>query len=177
MAFKPSRIKKHQTGFGEVKLNLTSMMDMFTIILVFLLKVYSTHGQLIQPSAYLTLPKSTVDKPPEVALDLTVTYDEVTASDGTKSYEGWIAVNEKPVERIDRVIKREDLIIPRLQRELLKYAKKAKKMERLYGTPFTGKITIQGDRKIPYRLLVKVMATCGRSEYPNMRLVVYREGE
>ena len=37
MAFIPSRIKKHDTNPGKVRLNLTSMMDMFTIILVFLL--------------------------------------------------------------------------------------------------------------------------------------------
>ena len=40
MAFIPSRRKRHQTGSGQIKLPLTSMMDMFTILLVFLLKTF-----------------------------------------------------------------------------------------------------------------------------------------
>jgi biopolymer transport protein ExbD len=50
-------------------------------------------------------------------------------------------------------------------------------MQEQYGIPFSGKVTIQADKTIKYRELVKVMATCGASEYPNMRLVVYRRDE
>lgn len=164
MAFIPSRIKKHNTNVGEAKLQLTSMMDMFTIILVFLLKTYSTEGSLIQPSEYLTLPKSSVESPAEVALDVVVSKE-------------WIMVNHEPIERIPEVLRSNDLLIPALQAKLVAYAREAKRMQELYGTKFSGKVTIQGDRDIPYRLLVKVMATCGRSEYPNMRLVVYRKGD
>ena len=161
MAYIPSRIKKHDTNPGKVKLNLTSMMDMFTIILVFLLKTYSTEGMLIQPSEYLTLPKSTIKKSPEVALDLVVSKE-------------WIMVNHEPVIQVNDVINYSSFIIKPLQEKLNVYAREAKKMEELYGTKFSGKVTIQGDESIPYKLLVKVMATCGKSEYPNMRLVVYR---
>ena len=164
MAFIPSRIKKHDTNPGKVKLNLTSMMDMFTIILVFLLKTYSTEGMLIQPSEYLTLPKSTVEKSPEVALDLVVSKE-------------WIMVNHEPVIPVKEVISQREFIIQPLSEKLHVYAREAKRMEELYGTKFSGKVTIQGDESIPYKLLVKVMATCGKSEYPNMRLVVYRRGD
>ena len=70
-----------------------------------------------------------------------------------------------------------DVNIKSLQEKLHVYSREAKRMEELYGTKFSGKVTIQGDKAVPYKLLVKVMATCGRSEYPNMRLVVYRQGE
>ena len=75
MAFIPSHRKRHKTGSGQIRLQLTSMMDMFTILLVFLLKTYSTHGQLINPSQDLTLPTSNVLNPPEVGLDVTVSSD------------------------------------------------------------------------------------------------------
>ena len=71
MAFIPSHKKRHQDEPGEARLQLTSMMDMFVIILVFLLKTYSTHGQLINPSQDLTLPSSQVRHPPELGLDVT----------------------------------------------------------------------------------------------------------
>jgi biopolymer transport protein ExbD len=162
MAFIPSRRKKHDTNPGKIRLNLTSMMDMFTIILVFLLKNFSTEGMLIQPSEYLTLPTSTVEKSPEVALDLVISKE-------------WVMVNHEPVEKVSDIIASEKLVIKNLQEKLLVYAREAKRMEELYGTKFSGKVTIQGDREIPYKLLVKVMATCGKADYPNMRLVVYKK--
>lgn len=162
MAFKPSKIKKHNTDPGKVKLNLTSMMDMFTIILVFLLKTFSTEGMLIQPSEYLTLPISTVEKSPEVALDIIVSKE-------------WIMVHNEPIVRVADVIDFKGFIIKPLHDKLYVYAREAKRMEELYGTKFSGKVTIQGDKSIPYKLLVKVMATCGKSDYPNMRLVVYKK--
>ncbi len=164
MAFIPSRRKKHDTDPGKVRLNLTSMMDMFTIILVFLLKTYSTEGMLIHPSDLLTLPSSTIEKSPEVALDLIVSKQS-------------IVVNHEEVEKVSNIINQEGLIIPNLLNTLKIYSREAKRMEELYGTKFSGKVTIQADKEIPYKLLVKIMATCGRADYPNMRFVVYkREG-
>jgi len=162
MAFIPSRAKRHATDSGDVKLNLNSMMDMFTIILLFLLKVYSTDGQLVQPSDYLTLPKSTVEKVPEVALDLSISKE-------------WVVINDKPVVKVADLLNSDQIIIPELQQELMNYAIEAEKMQERIGMPFSGSIAIQGDKNIPYKVLVKVMATCGKSKYPNMRLFVYQK--
>jgi len=161
MAYIPSRRKKHDTT-TRLKLNLTSMMDMFTIILVFLLKTYSTEGQLLQPSESLSLPKSTIQTPPETALDLIVSKEQ-------------ILVNDKPVVDMNMVRSQEAFIITPLQEELQHHSTQARKMEEQFGVPFSGKVTIQGDRSIAYKDLVKVMATCGSSDYPNMRLVVYQK--
>ena len=161
MAFIPSRAKRHATDSGDVKLNLNSMMDMFTIILLFLLKVYSTDGQMVQPSDYLTLPKSSVEKVPEVALDLSISKE-------------WVVINDKPVVQVSNLLSSDEIIIPELQQELLIYANEAEKMQERYGQTFSGSITIQGDKEIPYKVLVKVMATCGKSKYPNMKLFVYQ---
>jgi biopolymer transport protein ExbD len=161
MAYIPSRRKRHDTFVKNAKLNLTSMMDMFTIILVFLLKTYTSEGQLIQPSDTLELPKSTIQTQQETALDLVVSRDE-------------IMVNNAPIIAMDAVRKQKGFVIKPLHNELMYHAKEAKKMEKQLGTKFSGKIVIQGDKSIPYKDLVKVMATCGMSEYPNMRLVVYQ---
>ena len=162
MAYIPSHKKRHNTAPKEARLQLTSMMDMFVIILVFLLKTFSTQGQLINPSQDLTLPTSAIQHPPELGLDITVSSD-------------WILVNDKPVEKTGSLESLDGFILPGLQQEMLKYAKEAEKMELKYGAKFSGKVTIQGDKNLPYRDLLKVMATCGQSKYPNMRLVVYTE--
>ncbi|MCK5147092.1 biopolymer transporter ExbD [bacterium] len=161
MAFIPSHRKKHRHEKREVRLQLTSMMDMFTIILVFLLKTYSTQGQLVNPSNDLTLPSSRIQTIPEMGLDVTVSND-------------WILVNNKPVVRTAAVLASEDYLIGSVQQEMLKYANEAEKMESQYGAVFSGKVTIQGDKNIPYRLLMRVMYTCGQAKHPNMRLVVYK---
>ena len=164
MSYIPSQRKRYTKRPGEVRLQLTSMMDMFTILLVFLLKTYSTQGQLINPSQDLTLPSSAVQQPPELGLDVTVSGD-------------WILVNGKPVEQTRNLLSLPGFVIPSLQEELLKYSTEAEKMEALYGAKFSGKVTIQGDKYLPYNQLIKVMATCGQSNFPNMRLVVYRQEE
>ena len=162
MAFIPSHKKKHDTRSGKAQLQLTSMMDMFTIILVFLLKTYSTHGQLINPSQDLTLPKSVIQASPETGLDVTVSTD-------------WIMVNDKPIIQTQALGSVDGYLIEPVHQELLRYAREAQKMEELYGARFSGKVTIQGDKDIPYQMLIKVMYTCGQSSYPNMRLVVYKK--
>jgi len=157
-----SHRKKHRTGQKEAKLQLTSMMDMFTIILVFLLKTYSTHGQLVNPSQDLTLPSSTVQQAPEMGLDVVVSND-------------WIMVNDKPVEQVAVVLEQDGYIITALKTVLDRYASEAVKMEEQYGARFSGKVTIQGNKDLPYKLLIRVMYTCGQSNYPNTRLVVYKK--
>ena len=138
------------------------MMDMFTIILVFLLKTYATEGQLIQPTESLTLPKSTIQTAPQTALDLVVSKET-------------IMLNDKPIVDLASVKKEKGYIIQSLRDELLFHARQAKKMEVQYGVPFSGKVSIQGDKDMEYKDLIKVMATCGASEYPNMRLIVYQK--
>jgi biopolymer transport protein ExbD len=89
----------------------------------------------------------------------------------------WVMVNRDPIEKVSNILAQESLIIKSLQEKLAVYSREAKRMEETFGTKFSGKVTIQGDKNISYRLLVKVMATCGRSDYPNMRLVVYKKAE
>ena len=117
---------------------------------------------MINPSQDLTLPISITQHPPELGLDVTVSQE-------------YILVNGREIESTQNIAAERIFIIPRLREELLLYAREAEKMQEVYGVPFSGKVTIQGDRRLSYQLLMKVMATCGQSKYPNMRLVVYQE--
>ncbi|MCK5350984.1 biopolymer transporter ExbD, partial [bacterium] len=46
-------------------LNITSMLDMFTILIIFLLKSYSAEGIILTIPADLHLPQSTTQSAPE----------------------------------------------------------------------------------------------------------------
>ena len=62
-------MKKPRRGTVTDELNITSMMDMFTIILVFLLKSYSTEDSSVASSGDLELPISTTMVKPKLAVN------------------------------------------------------------------------------------------------------------
>ena len=69
--------KKSRRPGEEGGLTITSMMDMMTIILVFLLKSYSTEDISVKPSDDLEVPLSSAMKPPRLAVNLIVTRSQV----------------------------------------------------------------------------------------------------
>jgi biopolymer transport protein ExbD len=62
----------------DTELNITSLMDIMTIILVFLLKSYSTEDIQIAPSENLLLPVSSADRPPELAVNTVISKIAIT---------------------------------------------------------------------------------------------------
>ena len=166
-----SRSRLHRRGNkvrtdDEVKLNITPMMDIFTIILVFLLKMYSAQGQLVTPAKGLTLPTSTINNATHEALSVKILEDKLLLEN--------VVILEK--ESFLKVLKdnSENLIIP-LHKALSRYAGEAKKSSEMFGRRFSGEISIHGDSKVPFAFLKKVMYTCGEAGYPAMKLLVYRD--
>ncbi|GAB4329830.1 MAG: hypothetical protein Kow0037_05120 [Calditrichia bacterium] len=160
MAYVPSRRKKH-LNLGKGELNLTSMMDMMTIILLFLLKTYSTTGQILTPSEDLKLPYSLAQDDPKKELSVSVTRHN-------------ILVGTKVIASLEDIGPEEILITPLFAR-LSDLAEEAKKDERMFGKPFTHEVIIQADEDTPFQTLVKVLYTCGQSEYNKLRLLTYKE--
>ncbi|MDZ7266417.1 MAG: biopolymer transporter ExbD [candidate division KSB1 bacterium] len=145
----------------NMSLRLTSMMDMFTILLVFLLKSFSAEGQFVTVSPELTLPKSTSTIKPKVAPIVAVTKE-------------WVMLDDKPLVKIDDIDLGAGLQIPALQQSLQfsrSVAEKLGAQEERFG--FQGKVVIMSDRDMPFAIIKRVMATCGATGYNNMELLVY----
>ncbi len=149
----------------EVKLNITSMMDMFTIILVFLLKSFSTQGQLVTPATGLVLPTSTVERATDEALSVKISRRRVAVEDR-------IVIGE---DRYKELLAQDDFLVQELYDVLHKFAEEARKAAEMFGKEFSGEITIQGDVEVPYKVLTRVMYTCGQAGYPIMNLIVYKK--
>ncbi|MFH1612243.1 MAG: biopolymer transporter ExbD [bacterium] len=172
MAFPPSRvrnpgshIKKQSKSSSSLKkdvpLHLTSMIDMFTILVVFLLKSFSIDGDIMSISPDLKLPESTEIRKPERSVILAVNKQIIT-------------VEGKPIISYGDVILQKQILIKPLKDELDKLANMNKLIaEKNKSVKFSGDIIIQGDKNIPFCILEKVMYTCGQSEYINMNLAVY----
>lgn len=156
MAFKPSASKKHDTAQTGT-LNMNSMMDMMTIILLFLLKSYSTEGALASQSESLALPVSARTQKPKKEVNVSIATDV-------------ILVNEVPLMPTQDIDPNEIAILP-LMSKLQEYANKERQLEIEAGKEFTHEVIIQGDKGIPFETLFKVMYTCSKSDFYKMRLL------
>ncbi len=161
MAFKPSASKKHP-GEETGALNMNSMMDMMTIILLFLLKSFSTEGALVTASEELKLPESQMGEKPQKELQVSISSEE-------------LLINNKalmPMSDVDPF----NVLIEPLYNALAVRAREEKQLEIDYGTEFTHAVIIQGDQGISFETLFKVMYTCSKSEYYKMRLLTIKVG-
>ena len=167
MAFAPSKSKKNPQKEAEGP-KLTSMMDMMTIILLFLLKSMSTSGALIQPSEFLNLPTAERDIKPKKAVSLLVISNpQQGAPPGVLED---MESNPRVLSRIDE-LESDMMILPALEGYLLEH----KEFQINAGVPFKGEVTIQCDRSVPYDWLLKVINTCGQTEYSTIDFVVIQD--
>jgi biopolymer transport protein ExbD len=172
MSFPASKSSMKQVrkprGSGKVKTfkpQLTSLIDVMTILLIYLLQSFSSEGDIVTVHKSLILPESSAKKTPELRVTLTVNNTYILAED-------------KQVATVAEVLSSDSLIIPGLYEWLFNRRETTEKIE-LYSTKtkFKGEITIHGDKRIRFRLLKKIMYTCGQQGYNNFSLAVRkREG-
>ncbi|MDP8240323.1 MAG: biopolymer transporter ExbD [Candidatus Hatepunaea meridiana] len=162
MAFAPSKSKKNPKK-KVAPLSLNSMMDMMTIILLFLLKSMSTSAELIQPSEFLELPKAAREAKPKKALSLLITNELGVVED--------MEANPNQICSIDELDNPDNQILPGLEA----YLSRTKEFEEKAGIPFKGEVTIQCDKLISYEWLLKVINTCGQQEYATIEFIVIKE--
>ncbi len=145
------------------KVQLTSLVDVMTILLVFLIKSFSAEGNVMNVPQDIKLPASTAQKQPKPAIILSIN-NRILLAEGD------------PVADMTEMIKTDDLLIEPLYNWLGKRRSMTEKIAQYSTTTeFKGEIAIQGDRKIPFRLLQKIMFTCGRVGYSNFSLAVIQE--
>ena len=150
----------------KTTINITSMMDMFTIILLFLLKSFSADGSMLTNADNLILPNSISNKrPQEIALQVAVTQDA-------------ILVDNTPVVDTRSVFEKDQEEYDEDTTSALDMALKAKMDRELellqIGalTEIKGEIIVQVDKNINFDVMYKVMRTCGRQGYVNMKFAV-----
>ncbi len=159
------RAARKKRGASESKLNITSMMDMFTIILVFLIKNYSSGGAIVTPADNLTLPSSIVEQSAKEALNVKIARNTVMVENN-------LVIDS---DQYPKIADQQEFMIEPLYEELSEFARRAQQLAQSTGQEFSGMITIQGDAEIPYSILTRIMYTCGQAGYPNMNLFVYRQ--
>ncbi len=154
---------------GGNALMLTSMLDILTTILFFLLKNYSTVISDFHVGKDITLPQSSALLPPAPALQLVVTQKEILLDDKPLAQ----IVNgdiEKSALLADGVT-----IVPLAQELKEQKARSQYIATRNEDHTFTGTLVLQADKTIPYHLLKKVIYTAGISDFVNLKLAVLKK--
>jgi len=144
-------VRKISSSNSVVKPQITSLIDVMTILLVFLMKSFSVEGNIITPSNDLTLPVSTSHTAPEP-----VTCLEITGSA--------IRAGEEVVTTFDTLGNEDSLLIPALANWLSSHESFRK-----------SEIMLQADRHLPFSLLKRVMFTCSKSGRTDFTILVQQE--
>lgn len=160
--------RRDREAEGEIKeLNITAMMDLMTIILVFLIKSFSASSITVTASEDVRPPASSARATPKDTIAITVTQKSVMVGD------------KRRVDLVAGAARPEDLqgslVLP-LDAALKKEVEKLKKIaERNPGAPFSGEVSIIGDKRISYDLLSKVLYTAGQNELDKFRFIILQK--
>ena len=153
--------KRHKAGAA---INLVSMMDIFTILVFFLL-VNSSEVEVLPNAKDIVLPDSTAEEKAHESVVVLLTDTQVL-------------VQGVPVAQLDAVNASSELIIPELKAALESQAGRAILAAADAEAAIAEReVTIMGDREIPYSLLKKVMATCTAAAYGRLSLAVLQKAD
>jgi biopolymer transport protein ExbD len=140
-----------------VDMNLVSLIDVFTILIFFLLS-NSTEVEILPSSKAVQLPESTAQQSPKDTLVVLVSGAD-------------IVVGGRLVAKVPEVLAAADDLIAPLKAEL-ESQQSQRKVVRTENAAQSQVITIMGDKDIPYQLLRKVMFSCARAGFTDVRFAV-----
>lgn len=148
------RMQQHhsRTKDRNATLNMVSLMDIFTILVFFLL-VNATSAEILPSPKDVTLPSSSAEKLPKKNLVIAVNKET-------------ISLQGVAIASVKQTMKSKKQTIKPLFNALKKISIKTKGLVDKKG------VTIMGDKDIPYALLKKIMLTCSGAKFTNLSFAV-----
>lgn len=139
------------------KMNLTSLMDVFTILVFFLL-VNSGSVEILDAPKEVSLPESRVESRPRETVVIFISPDEVL-------------VQGKLVARVEDILNGEADVLNPI------HARLAELKENIVGVSTltvaaSREVTILADKSVPFMVVKTVMSTCTDQGYENVSLAV-----
>ncbi len=149
---------------GYAELMLTSLVDMFTIIVIFLIQNFSASGDVLYMSKDIKLPYAVHGAQLERAPVVSVSADAVT-------------LDGKQIAQTEDLTKSDVLNVPELEDAL-------REQKRVYDQihandpehPFRGLVNVQADKKIAFKVIKKVMFACNQSGFGNITFAALAKG-
>ena len=152
------RMSRNRLKIG--KMNLTSLMDVFTILVFFLL-VNSGSVEIMEAPKDMTLPESRVETKPRETIVIFVSQDQVL-------------VQGKLVALVADILSGESSPMDGITARL------AELNESIIGTSTltvaaSQEVTILADKAVPFIVIKQIMSTCTREGYENVSLAVVQK--
>lgn len=156
-----ARMNRHHSRHKKgAALNLVSLMDIFTILVFFLL-VNSGDVEVLPNAKDIQLPESIAEQKARETVVVMVTDED-------------LLVQGRVVGRVADIMASEGTIIPALKAALENQTDRTLRRGAKEDVA-NREVTIMGDKEIPYRLLKKVMATCTEASYGKLSLAVLQK--
>ena len=155
------RIKRMSRNRLKItKMNLTSLMDVFTILVFFLL-VNSGSVEVVEAPKDVKLPESIVESKPRETVVISISAEEVV-------------VQGKLVALVDDILNNRESAIDPINARL------AELKESVIGintqtVAASQEVTILADRSVPFTVVKTIMSTCTAEGYENVSLAVIQK--
>ncbi|MEN7343400.1 MAG: biopolymer transporter ExbD [Pseudomonadota bacterium] len=161
MASRAQRMeRRHGRAAKQPGLNLVSLMDIFTILVFFLL-VNSSEVETLPNAKDMQLPESVAEEKSRETVVVMITSEN-------------ILVQGEVVANVQEVLDAKGNVIKGLKQALV--AQNDRILRKAANQDIAQReVTIMGDREISYRLLKKVMATCTDADYGQISLAVMQK--
>ncbi len=152
------RMSRNRIKIG--KMNLTSLMDVFTILVFFLL-VNSGSVEIMEAPKNMVLPESRVEVKPRETIVILVSTEEVL-------------VQGKAVALVADILGGDSSTMDNITARL------AELQENIIGTSTLAvaasqEVTILADKSVPFTVIKQIMSTCTREGYENVSLAVIQK--
>ena len=145
---------------------ITPLVDMFVIIVLFLIANFSATGEVLMMSKDITLPEATNIKEVEMVPVVMISNSQIRISGNV-------------VARLDDIAHDDYLNIPALEEKLRDMKKQYENLHALAQDSeggFKGDVNIQGDKDAPFKIIKRVMFSCTSAGYSNINFAVITKG-
>ena len=149
----------HGRKSSYAELNLTSMVDMLTILVVFLLQTFSASGELLSVQKNIVLPEAQNFKDLEQAPIIAVAQDSVTLNGAMEADAAELNQENTTDWKIAKL--HDDLVTLKNNYKLLHPSEN-----------FAGTVIVQADRNVDFKVVKKVMYSCAVAGYGNVNFAV-----
>jgi len=160
MSRRAKRMDRQHVRHGRgMALNLVSLMDIFTILVFFLL-VNTSDGEILPTHKSVELPESISDQQPRVTITIMVNEDNVL-------------LHGQVIASVANIMKEQGNYSKILRAALI--GQVADMISTDTDPASRREATIMGDKQIPFRLLKKIMASCTQAGFNRISLAVLQK--
>lgn len=158
--------RRGKKAAGTFDIDITSLLDILTILLVFLLQSYNSSGVVINVPKGIELPRSNSETLNTFGVNVQVSKSQIWVDDQE-------VVNTDSADQGQLFDEGGRRIIP-LYNELVKLKEKVKQSEKLSpeAKPFSGIANLVVDKSLKYSYLKRVMYTCAAAGFKEFKFVV-----